>query len=292
MKKILSNRLFIFIISGVFFASVTLYAANIYYANEVKYTPSDSSWNVTNVNDALNNLYSMKTELDTIKGIGDATAGDIASGKTAVVKGEKVTGTSTSEGWKIYEFNNLRAMHATSDSGKVEFSDSKWVAAAYQKVSKSDGSSVVDVPFALILSKYNFEVDFSDVAGGYVCLTVNNDTVSETNTPHTMRIRVGYAQSSTTLQYWYLDELCTSIVPNDGNSSNFKTGHFLNSNSTATSRTDTMIKAFVTSSSTLYFEVRNERLPNSSGSYSIGTFNNVLEIKGKDFRLSGRIIYK
>ncbi len=57
MKKMLSNRLFIFIISGVFFASVTLYAANIYYANEIKYTPTDLSWNVTDVNEALNDLY-------------------------------------------------------------------------------------------------------------------------------------------------------------------------------------------------------------------------------------------
>ena len=281
MKKMLSNRLFIFIISGVFFASVTLYAANIYYANEIKYTPTDSSWNVTNVNDALNNLYSMKTELDTIKGIGDATAGDIASGKTAVVKGEKVTGTSTSEGWKIYEFNNLKATRIKSGT-TMEFSDSKWVIVANAQISANGWG---DERFRLRLPYSDIGIDVSNVAGGYLCLTVNNDTVSETNTPYTIRIRVGSGG------YWYLDELCTSIEPNDGNSSNFKTRHFLNSNSTVAGRTDTMIKASV-DQDYLYFKVWNERLPDGSGNYSTGTFKNVLEIKGTDFRLSGRIIYK
>ena len=58
MKKVIKSRLFIVILTMIICISGTLYAANVYYANEVKYTPTDSSWNVTNVNEALNSLYS------------------------------------------------------------------------------------------------------------------------------------------------------------------------------------------------------------------------------------------
>jgi len=96
MKRILNkfknNSLFSFILGGILFGSV-VYGANIYQSNEVEYTPTDASWEVSNVSDAINSLYDMKTELENIKSVGDATASDIADGKTAVVKGVEVTGT-------------------------------------------------------------------------------------------------------------------------------------------------------------------------------------------------------
>lgn len=43
---------------------------------------------------AINSLYSMKTELDNLNSLGDATASDITKGKTAWVNGAKLTGTA------------------------------------------------------------------------------------------------------------------------------------------------------------------------------------------------------
>ncbi len=63
MKKILKSKIFIVIITMIICISGTLYAANVYYANTIKYTPSDSSWNVTNVSDALNSLYSSRNNI-------------------------------------------------------------------------------------------------------------------------------------------------------------------------------------------------------------------------------------
>ena len=96
MKKALIG----FILGGIIFGSIGIYGANAYQSNAIEYSPTDTSWGVTNVNDAINSLYSMKKELDTtktslnnLKGIGDATAANILKGKKAVVKGSTVTGT-------------------------------------------------------------------------------------------------------------------------------------------------------------------------------------------------------
>lgn len=63
MKKIIFG-----IIIGIMLGSGIVYAATLYKANDISYTPSDESWEVSNVNDALNSLYSMKTEENTLKG--------------------------------------------------------------------------------------------------------------------------------------------------------------------------------------------------------------------------------
>ena len=92
MKKFIKNNIFGFLI-GIILCSGVVYGTSSYESNNIKYSPTDSSWNVNNVNEAINSLYSMKTELDNIKGIGDATAANILKGKKAVVKGNTVTGT-------------------------------------------------------------------------------------------------------------------------------------------------------------------------------------------------------
>ena len=57
MKKIFDTKTIItFIISGILFGSIGVYAAS-YYAKDVSYQSSDASWEVSNVNDALNELY-------------------------------------------------------------------------------------------------------------------------------------------------------------------------------------------------------------------------------------------
>ena len=86
MKKIINKyTIFSFILGGIVFSSVSIYAYLV-AATNVSYTPSNTSWNVSDVNGALNSLYTMAN-------YGDATAGDIKSGKKALVNGSQVTGT-------------------------------------------------------------------------------------------------------------------------------------------------------------------------------------------------------
>ena len=83
MKKLIRSRIFLVIICGIVFTSIGAYAATAYKASDVIYASSDGT--SMNVNDALNDIYN-------IKKLGNATAGDIASGKTAVVQGKLITG--------------------------------------------------------------------------------------------------------------------------------------------------------------------------------------------------------
>ena len=59
MKKLINkNTLFGFIIGLIITSSVGVIATTLYYSNEVSYTPEDNNWNVDNVKDALDSLYS------------------------------------------------------------------------------------------------------------------------------------------------------------------------------------------------------------------------------------------
>ena len=61
MKKIFDKKtiLTIIITITICFGGMVV-ASAIYYATDVSYTPTDSSWKVSNVNDALNELYNEK----------------------------------------------------------------------------------------------------------------------------------------------------------------------------------------------------------------------------------------
>ena len=87
MKKVIKSRIFLVIITAIIFASLGIYAATSYKASDVIYNSEDGT--SMTVNEALNDIYK-------IKSLGDATANDILNGKTAVVKGELITGVSAS----------------------------------------------------------------------------------------------------------------------------------------------------------------------------------------------------
>ena len=58
MKKIIKNKLFIFITMTIIFSGIGIYAATTYKASDIVYSPSNGT--ATNVNEALNELYKMK----------------------------------------------------------------------------------------------------------------------------------------------------------------------------------------------------------------------------------------
>ena len=88
MKRIINNPIFTFIIGSVLFGSIgSIYAYRL-LAEQVEYNPEENSWNVSNVDNALDNLYDIST-------YGDASENDILSGKTALVNGQPITGTLT-----------------------------------------------------------------------------------------------------------------------------------------------------------------------------------------------------
>lgn len=56
MKKFLKSRIFPFILGAIIFSGITASAYTI-LASDVTYTPSNSSWEVDNVKDAIDELY-------------------------------------------------------------------------------------------------------------------------------------------------------------------------------------------------------------------------------------------
>ena len=60
MKRFIKNNLKVFVavvISGIVFTGIGVYAANTYLAHDISYTPSNENFEVSNVEDALNELY-------------------------------------------------------------------------------------------------------------------------------------------------------------------------------------------------------------------------------------------
>ena len=97
MKKVLS------IIVSLMLIVSPVYALD---SEGVIYDNSTSGSSATNVNDALNDLYSKlnekQTEINNIKNIGNATSDKILSGYTAYVKGNTITGSIPSKGATTY----------------------------------------------------------------------------------------------------------------------------------------------------------------------------------------------
>ena len=57
MKRLYKHPLLMFILGGLFFSTFTAYATYAILSSGVSYQPKDSSWNVDNVEDALDELY-------------------------------------------------------------------------------------------------------------------------------------------------------------------------------------------------------------------------------------------
>ena len=57
MKRIIKNPIFMFILGAVIFGGIGVVYAYVATASDVSYSPSDTSWNVSNVKTALDDLY-------------------------------------------------------------------------------------------------------------------------------------------------------------------------------------------------------------------------------------------
>ena len=57
MKKVFKSRILLVIVTVILTGSISVYAAGKYYAKDIEYTPKNSSFNVDNLADALDALY-------------------------------------------------------------------------------------------------------------------------------------------------------------------------------------------------------------------------------------------
>ena len=90
MKKIINSKVFIFVLGLVVAGSIGVCAYTI-SSSDISYDNSASGIEADNVKDAIDDLY-------TNANYGNAVADDIAAGKTALIQGQRITGTA-----KTYE---------------------------------------------------------------------------------------------------------------------------------------------------------------------------------------------
>ena len=78
MKKFIKNNLFGFLIGGLIFGSIGIYGTNVYQSSAIEYSPTDASWEVDNVNEAINSLHNLVNS-SSISKIAKDTSGNEAS---------------------------------------------------------------------------------------------------------------------------------------------------------------------------------------------------------------------
>ena len=66
LKKLFKSRLFLIIITAIICASGSVLATTTILSNSVSYEPSNTSWDVNNVQDALDDLYTLATQNEII----------------------------------------------------------------------------------------------------------------------------------------------------------------------------------------------------------------------------------
>ena len=124
MKKFIRNNIFGFILGGLIFGGIGIYAVS-YYAKDVTYTPGDKTWEVSNVEEALNSLYENKSSSSNLTYITEAikviynnsTVSSTITTTKEIKKGIIVVGVSTYT--SIEASPSHRGFTCTSTSGKV-----------------------------------------------------------------------------------------------------------------------------------------------------------------------------
>ena len=99
MKKIVKSKVFIFVVTAITFSSISVYAAGRYYASQIDYEPENSNFNVTNMEQALNQLYT--TQNTTVNSLNsqitakDQTISNLQSQLNGISTTECIKGTFT-----------------------------------------------------------------------------------------------------------------------------------------------------------------------------------------------------
>jgi len=216
MKKNIKNNLFGFIL-GILLCGGIVYGVNIYESNDIEYSPTDASWEVNNVNEAINSLHNMVTELEKIKSLGDATADDIIKGKTAVVNGKLITGTGVETTKKVFSVM-LNPDVETTTLGRKVYSAVESLRGVGEK--GGSDSNIVEVPFfkeingnMCMLSSISFSMqaghrantytDSASSSASYNIYLPDNTSLSSKILYGTDNITVGVA--STTINFSVFD---------------------------------------------------------------------------------------
>lgn len=289
MKKNLKRNLFIFFIFA-FGITAGVGAAVVYYSQEISYTPTDSTWNVSNVKEALDSLYTVKTGLDEIKAYGTATAGQIASGKTAIVKGQKITGTLPSQ-----SASNQTLQPSTSVTYNAGNYSSAWTVSAaagnpYKYYAFSHKAATANTPYTLKLGTWtslawtsksgygysSFSIDLgftpTTTVKCYAKLSGNWSTDNENLWDPSFRFLRGYAYGSSDLQYYYLGPVPTGMhISTTGYNDQY-----------SDYVTDCSVRG-----SKLYFYVNYFRQPDPSSTTKMG-----FHTRADAFTMSGYIVYQ
>lgn len=116
MKKYLLG-----LISGIIICGgIGLVIAVTYNANDITYTPANNTWNVNNVDGAINDLYTRTETYKKLDITTNATTNDILSGKTAYDNnGNLIIGSHESDnGYVILETGTYNALSQGKDSVK------------------------------------------------------------------------------------------------------------------------------------------------------------------------------
>lgn len=93
-KKVLKSKLFIILLTAIICVSGSVFATTLYYSNQISYLPEDTNWNVSNVEDALNDLYVASNSGGTytikVNWVAQYATGDFLTVEIQNQEGEKV----------------------------------------------------------------------------------------------------------------------------------------------------------------------------------------------------------
>ena len=88
MKRMIRNNIFFFILGALIFGGISVVFAYTMVASKVDYRPLNENWDVNNVNDALDDLYSINKDNSTIRF--NANGGSSLVSFVKIKKGEKL----------------------------------------------------------------------------------------------------------------------------------------------------------------------------------------------------------
>lgn len=106
-RKVTLKTMILFgIICSIVSSTIGVAAIHI-SANEISFKSNHENWKVDNAQDALNSLYNINSQLESIKVKGDATSEHVLEGKNVVVKGNDILGTMKNNDNLIVNANHV-----------------------------------------------------------------------------------------------------------------------------------------------------------------------------------------